>query len=82
LIGSCCRGEAGSLPRDVLVTGFSAWFMVSGRKPADYDRVYFYVTDRESFNSWLDFRRGKIRKTNPNVWALHVDDAHLIRSSE
>jgi len=71
-----------SLPRDALVTAFSGWFMVSGRKPADYDRVYFYVTNRESFNLWLEFRKRKIRKTNPNVFALYVDDEHLIRSSE
>lgn len=71
-----------NLPKDVLITAFSAWFRVSRRKPAEYDRLYFYVTNRESFNFWLDFRKGKIRKTNPNVFALHVDDEHLIRSSE
>ena len=70
------------LPKDALVTAFSGWFRMSGRKPAEYDRVYFYVTDKESFNLWLDFRKGKIRKTNPNVFALYVDDEHLIDSSE
>jgi len=70
------------LPRDVLVTAFSGWFMTSGRKPAEYDRIYFYVTDRESFDFWLGFRKGKIRKTNPNVFVLFVDDDHLVRSSE
>jgi len=71
-----------NLPRDALVTAFSAWLTVSGRKPAEYDRVYFYVTNKENFNLWLNFRKGKIRKTNPNVFALYVDDEHLIRSSE
>ena len=70
------------LPRDALVTAFSGWFKVSGRKPAEYDRVYLYVTSKENFNLWLGFREGKIRKTNPNVFALYVDDEHLIRSSE
>lgn len=71
-----------NLPRDVLVTAFSAWFIRSKRKPAEYDRLYFYVTNKESFNLWLDFRKGKIRKTNPNVFALYVDDEHLIQYSE
>jgi len=71
-----------SLPKDALVTAFSGWYMVSGRKPAEYDRVYFYVVNKESFNLWLSFRKDKIRRTNPNVFALHVDDGHLVRSSE
>jgi len=71
-----------NLPRDVLITAFSAWSIMSGRKPAEYDRVYFYVTNRESFNLWLNFRKGKIRKTNPNVFALYVDDEHFLHSSE
>lgn len=71
-----------NLPRDALVTAFPAWFKLSGRKPADYDRVYFYVTDKENFNWWLSFRKKKIRKVNPNVFALFVDDEHLIQSSE
>lgn len=71
-----------NLPKDALVTAFSAWVTVSGRKPAEYDRVYFYVTNKETFNLWLDFRKGKIRKTNPNVFALYVNDKHLLDSSE
>jgi len=71
-----------NLPKDALVTAFSAWVTVSGRKPAEYDRVYFYVTNRETFNLWLDFRKKKIRKTNPNVFALYVNDKHLLASSE
>ncbi len=71
-----------SLSADTLLTAFSAWFITSGRKPAEYDRVYFYVTNKDSFDMWLSTREKKIRKTNPNVFALHVDDEHLIRSSE
>lgn len=71
-----------NLPKDALVTAFSAWVTVSGRKPAEYDRVYFYVTNKETFNLWLDFRKEKIRKTNPNVFALYVNDKHLLDSSE
>jgi len=70
------------LPRDTLLTAFSGWFRISGRKPADYDWVYFYVTSKESFDLWLNFRRGKTRKTNPNVFVLYVEDEHLTRSSE
>jgi len=71
-----------SLPADTLLTAFSGWFITSGRKPAEYDRVYFYVTNKDSFNLWLSTREKKTRKTNPNVFALHVDDEHLARSSE
>ena len=71
-----------NLPRDVLLTAFSAWFNVSGRKPADYDRVYFYVTNKENFDWWLSFRKAKVRKVHPNVFALCVDDEHLLQSSE
>lgn len=70
------------LPEDVLVTGFSGWRSVSGRKPADYDRLYFYVTDKESFDLWFGFRKEKMRRTNPNVFVLYADDEHLVRSSE
>jgi hypothetical protein len=70
------------LPRDVLATGFSGWFSVSGRRPAEYDRLYFYVTDVESFESWSGFRKTRVRKVNPNVFVLCVDDEHLVRSSE
>jgi hypothetical protein len=71
-----------SLPRDVLITGFSGWFNVSGRKPAEYDRLYFYVTDTESFESWFSFRKSRVRRVNPNVFVLRADDKHLARSSE
>ena len=70
------------LPKDTLLTAFSAWFKTSGRKPAEYDRLYFYVTNKEKFNHWLNFRKKKIRNVNPNVFALFVDDDHLIQSSE
>jgi len=70
------------LPRDVLVTAFPGWFLLSGRKSAEYDRVYFYVTSKENFNLWLDFRKDKIRKANPNVFALYVEDEHLASTSE
>jgi hypothetical protein len=69
------------LPRDVLVTGFSGWFSVSGRRPAEYDRLFFYVTAKESFDLWLGFRKDRIRRVNPNVFVLCVDDEHLVRSS-
>ena len=75
-------GVEKDLPRDVLATGFSGWFNVSGRKPAEYDRLYFYVTDMESFESWFGFRKSRVRKVNPNVFVLRVDDAHLVHSSE
>jgi len=71
-----------NLPRGVLITGFSGWFNVSGRKPAEYDRLYFYVTDTENFDSWLSFRKSRVRRVNPNVFVLRVDDEHLVRSSE
>ncbi len=70
------------LPGDVLVTGFSGWCSVSGRKPAEYERLFFYVTDMESFESWFGFRKSRARKVNPNVFVLCVNDEHLVRSSE
>jgi hypothetical protein len=70
-----------NLPNDVLVTAFSGWFTVSGRKPSEYDRLYFYVTSKDSFNRWLSFRKAKVRRTNPNIFALYVDDEHLAHSS-
>jgi hypothetical protein len=70
------------LRQDVLATGFSGWFNVSGRRPAEYDRLYFYVTDMESFESWFGFRKSRVRKVNPNVFVLRVDDEHLVHSSE
>ena len=70
------------LPGDVLTTCFSGWFSASGRRPAEYDRLYFYVTDMESFESWFGFRKSRVRKVNPNVFVLRVDDKHLVHSSE
>jgi hypothetical protein len=69
------------LPRGAIVTGFSGWVGVSGRMPADYDRLYLYVTDKEMFDSWLGFRKDRVRGVNPNVFVLCVDDEHLVRSS-
>jgi len=70
------------LPKDTLLTAFSAWFKTSGRKPAEYDRTYFYVTNKENFNHWLSFRKQKIRNVNPNTFALFVNDNHLIQTSK
>ena len=70
------------LPKDTLLTAFSAWYKTSGRKPAEYDRLYFYVTNKETFNQWLSFRKQKIRNVNPNVFALFVNDDHLTQTSE
>ena len=70
------------LPRGVLTTGFSGWFSVSGRRPAEYDHLYFYVTDMESFESWFGFKKSRVRRVNPNVFVLCVDDEHLVRSSK
>ena len=70
------------LPKDTLLTAFSAWFKTSGRKPAEYDRLYFYVTNKENFNQWLNFRKQKTRKVNPNTFALFVEDDHLIQTSK
>jgi hypothetical protein len=71
-----------NLPGNALGTGFSGWVSVSGRRPAEYDRLYFYVTDMESFESWFGFRKRRVRRVNPNVFVLCVDDEHLVRSSE
>ncbi|MEM2886126.1 MAG: hypothetical protein QXF24_08575 [Thermoproteota archaeon] len=70
-----------SLPKEALVTAFSGWRAASGRMPSDYDRVYFYVTDAERFDLWLRFRKRNVRKANPNVFALRVEDEHLVRTS-
>lgn len=70
------------LPPNTLFSGFSAWVLLSGRRPAEYHRLYFYVTKKEDFDFWLRYRREKIRKTNPNVFALYTDDEHLVRSSK
>jgi len=43
--------------------------------------IHFYVTDRSAFELWLKFREGKIRRTNPNIFALSVQDQHLVSRS-
>jgi hypothetical protein len=70
------------LPKDTLLTAFSAWFRTSGRKPAEYDRLYFYVTNKENFNQWLKYRKQKTRMVNPNIFALFAEDDHLIQTSK
>jgi len=71
-----------NLPKDTLLTAFSAWFKTSNRKPADYDRLYFYVTNKENFNHWLSFRKKQTRNVNPNIYALYVEDNHLVQTSQ
>ena len=70
------------LPKDTLLTAFTAWHKSSDRKPAEYDRLYFYVTNKENFNQWLNYRKQKTRTVNPNTFALFVEDNHLIQTSE
>jgi len=70
------------LPKDTLLTAFFAWYKTSGRKPAEYDRLYFYITNKEIFNNWLHYRKQKTRKVNPNTFALFVEDDHLIQTSK
>ena len=69
------------LPPEVILTAFSGWAAQAKRRPAEYDRVHFYVTDKPHFESWMKFRRDRIRKTNPNVFALEGHDPHLARTS-
>jgi len=69
------------LPPDVILTAFPAWVRLGKRRPAEYTRVYFYVTNKPRFESWMKLRERRIRKTNPNVFALTVEDPHLISSS-
>ena len=70
------------LPQSVLLSGFSAWALVSGRRPAEYDQLWFYVSNREEFDFWFSYVKGKARKTNPNVFALYANDEHLVRTSQ
>lgn len=69
------------LPPDVILTAFPAWVRLAKRRPAEYTRVHFYVTNRQRFESWMKLHERRIRKTNPNVFALAVEDPHLISSS-
>ncbi|MEM2954099.1 MAG: hypothetical protein QXU21_07515 [Candidatus Bathyarchaeia archaeon] len=71
-----------SLPQSVVLSGFSAWALVSGRRPAEYDQLWFYVSNRDEFDFWFSHVKGKARKTNPNVFALYADDNHLFRTSQ
>ena len=70
------------LPRGAILTAFSAWSSLTGRRPAEYSRLYFYVGEKEELERWVSFRRAKIRKTNPNIFALHVEDPHLLLTSQ
>jgi len=73
-------GEA-DLPGKTLLTAFSGWSLLSGRKPAEYYNLHFYVFDKEPFESWLSYREASIRKTNPNVFVLYAEDEHLQETS-
>lgn len=70
------------LPRDAFLTAFSAWASLTGRRPAEYSRLYFYIGNKEEFENWFKFREAKARKVNPNVFVLHVDDPHLFINSK
>jgi len=70
------------LPRTSILTAFSAWYALTGRRPAEYSRLYFYIEDTEEFERWFKFREAKARKTNPNVFVLRTDDPHLLIASE
>ncbi len=69
------------LPPNVILTAFSGWAAHAKRRPADYGRVHFYVTDKPQFEAWMKFRQDMIRKTNPNVFALDGLGSHLVRTS-
>lgn len=70
-----------SLPSGVVMTAFSAWKSLSGRIPAEYDRLYFYVIDQARFKDWVRFRESERRSTNPNIFALTAEDRHLIETA-
>jgi hypothetical protein len=69
------------LPREVIVTAFSAWASIAKRRPAEYHHLHLYVYEKEPFERWLSYRRGKVRKANPNVFVLCNDDEHLRSAS-
>lgn len=69
------------LPRDVILTAFAGWAADAKRRPAEYGKVHFYVTGKTQFESWIKLRQDRIRKTNPNIFALDVRDPHLVRTS-
>jgi len=66
---------------DVTLTAFPGWARRAGKHPAEYNRLHFYVTNKLQFQSWMQLREQKIRKTNPNVFALGVEDHHLLATS-
>lgn len=70
------------LPRASLLTAFSAWCALTGRRPAEYSRLYFYIEDVEDFERWVKFRERRARKTNPNIFVLRTDDPHLSSASK
>lgn len=70
------------LPRGAVLTGFSGWSSLTGSRPAEYSRVYFYIANRSDYEEWFEFRRARARKTNPNVFVLLTDDQHLLSSSK
>lgn len=72
----------GELPSGTLLTGFSGWSTLTGRRPAEYYRFYFYLQDTTRFEVWLRDRKNKIRSTNPNVFPLSVEDGHLAKTSQ
>jgi DNA-binding Lrp family transcriptional regulator len=65
-----------------LLTAFSAWRVLTGRHPAEYHSLYFYVGDPQMFREWFKFREKKARKTYPNVFVLQTDDPHLLSTSQ
>lgn len=69
------------LPRDAILTAFSAWASLTKSRPAEYSRLYFYISDEAEFGRWLSFRENRVRKTNPNVFVLHTDDPHILSTS-
>jgi len=62
-----------------IVTGCHAWSILQRSRPAEYSDIYFYTGARREYSSWRARRR--IRKTNPNVFALKHDDPHLLQTS-
>lgn len=70
------------LPRTSILTAFSGWRALTGRRPAEYSSVYFYIGDAEEFERWFKFRERRARRTNPNVFVLRADDPHLLAASE
>ncbi len=75
------RNVERDIPPELILTAFPAWVRIAGRQPAEYNSLHFYVTDRAGFERWMKFRERQIRKTNPNIFALAVEDSHLIDTS-